>query len=213
MPAAAPAASSVRRSIAVIATPCPTSDPTAPPVAMIGPSAPNGPPVPMAIAADSGLSQATRAGIRLWLRTICSIASGMPWPRMALDPNRAMTPTISPPSTGRNHDQDAEVIQRRRRGGRRQAAVEREVRHQRDQVASGLRRSRRRARRPRSPARRAAGRGDRAAAPDAASAPRPAGSSATAPPAPRHPARPRALLPAGRHRHLHWLPLILIVAH
>ena len=54
MPAAAPAASSVLRSSAVVASTCPTSDPSAPPVAMMGPSAPNGPPVPMAIAAESG---------------------------------------------------------------------------------------------------------------------------------------------------------------
>ncbi len=39
---------------------CATIDPTAPPVMMIGPSAPNGPPVPMLIAAEIGLSTATR---------------------------------------------------------------------------------------------------------------------------------------------------------
>jgi len=65
MPAAAPAASSVLRSSAVIFSSCPMSDPSAPPVAMIGPSAPNGPPVPMAIAAESGFRKVTRGGIRL----------------------------------------------------------------------------------------------------------------------------------------------------
>ena len=55
MPAAAPAASSVLRSLAVTLSSWPTSEPSAPPVAMMGPSAPNGPPVPMATAADSGL--------------------------------------------------------------------------------------------------------------------------------------------------------------
>ena len=35
------------------------SEPNAPPVMMIGPSAPNGPPVPMEIAEDSGFSIAT----------------------------------------------------------------------------------------------------------------------------------------------------------
>ena len=49
MPAAAPAASSVLRSAAVVRMTCPISEPSAPPVAMIGPSAPNGPPVPIAI--------------------------------------------------------------------------------------------------------------------------------------------------------------------
>ena len=62
IPAAAPAASSVLRSSAVIVSNCPTSDPRAPPVAMMGPSAPNGPPVPMAIAAESGFRKVTRGG-------------------------------------------------------------------------------------------------------------------------------------------------------
>ena len=65
MPAAAPAASSDFRSSAVMCRSWPTSEPSAPPVAMMGPSAPNGPPVPMAMAADSGFSTMTRAGI--WL--------------------------------------------------------------------------------------------------------------------------------------------------
>jgi len=37
----------------------------APPVMMIGPSAPNGPPVPMAMADDSGFRMATFADMRL----------------------------------------------------------------------------------------------------------------------------------------------------
>ena len=53
---------------------------------MIGPSAPNGPPVPMAIAEDSGLRIATFGDIRLWPMRMVSIASGMPWPRIALEP-------------------------------------------------------------------------------------------------------------------------------
>ena len=86
MPAAAPAASSVLRSSAETRSTWPTNEPSAPPVAMIGPSAPNGPPVPIAIAAESGLRNVTRAGMRLSLKSTCSIASGMPWPRMALEP-------------------------------------------------------------------------------------------------------------------------------
>ena len=62
MPAAAPAASSVLRSSAVRASSWPISEPSAPPVAMIGPSAPNGPPVPIAIAAESGLRNVIRGG-------------------------------------------------------------------------------------------------------------------------------------------------------
>ncbi len=86
IPAAAPAASSVFRSAAVVRRSWPTNEPSAPPVAMMGPSAPNGPPVPMATAAERGLSRVIRAGMRLRLSRTCSIASGMPWPRMAADP-------------------------------------------------------------------------------------------------------------------------------
>ena len=60
----------------------PTSAPIAPPVMMIGPSAPNGPPLPIAMPEDSGLSSATLGDIRLLPNRIASIASGMPWPRI-----------------------------------------------------------------------------------------------------------------------------------
>ena len=59
------------------------SEPNAPPVMMIGPSAPNGPPEPMEIADDSGLRTATLGYMRLPPMRIASIASGMPWPRIA----------------------------------------------------------------------------------------------------------------------------------
>ena len=55
MPAAAPATSRVLRSAALRLKHCANSEPRAPPVMMIGPSAPNGPPVPIEIAEDSGL--------------------------------------------------------------------------------------------------------------------------------------------------------------
>jgi hypothetical protein len=54
IPAAATAASSTLRSPPVTFSNWPTNEPSAPPVAMIGPSAPNGPPVPMAIADEMG---------------------------------------------------------------------------------------------------------------------------------------------------------------
>ena len=65
---------------------------------MIGPSAPNGPPVPMAIAADSGLATAVRGAIRLWRVSTASIASGMPWPRIT-GAHRASSVTTAAPST------------------------------------------------------------------------------------------------------------------
>ena len=53
---------------------------------MIGPSAPNGPPVPIAIAEDTGLSTATRGCTLLPPMRIASIASGIPCPRIFSDP-------------------------------------------------------------------------------------------------------------------------------
>ncbi len=100
MPAAAPATSSVLRSAAVSLKHCASSEPIAPPVMMIGPSAPNGPPLPITMPDDSGLSTATLGDIRLLPNRIASIASGMPWPRILSEPKRAIRPTISPPSTG-----------------------------------------------------------------------------------------------------------------
>ena len=78
----------------------PTNEPSAPPVAMIGPSAPNGPPVPIAIAEEIGFRKVIRGGIFDSFSSTCSIASGMPWPRIALEPQRAIAPTSNPPTTG-----------------------------------------------------------------------------------------------------------------
>jgi hypothetical protein len=78
MPPAAPATRRVLRSSADSRRNCARIEPTAPPVMMIGPSAPNGPPVPIEIAADTGLSSATRGWTRLPPARIASMASGMP---------------------------------------------------------------------------------------------------------------------------------------
>ena len=76
IPAAAPATSSVLRSALVRWKNCAITDPNAPPVMMIGPSAPKGPPEPMEIAADSGFRIATFGCTLLPLIRIASIASG-----------------------------------------------------------------------------------------------------------------------------------------
>ena len=55
IPAVAPAASRIFLSLSVILSNWPNVEPNAPPVAMMGPSAPNGPPVPIEMAEDSGL--------------------------------------------------------------------------------------------------------------------------------------------------------------
>jgi hypothetical protein len=65
---------------------------------MIGPSAPNGPPVPIATAADTGFATAVRGATRLCLVSTASIASGIPWPRM-MGAQRAMVATTRPPIT------------------------------------------------------------------------------------------------------------------
>ncbi len=65
IPAAAPHASRILRSDGVTRISWPMSEPIAPPVTMIGPSAPNGPPVPIATAAEAGLATAARGAIRL----------------------------------------------------------------------------------------------------------------------------------------------------
>jgi hypothetical protein len=78
MPAAAPATSKVFRSAAERWKAWAKSEPNAPPVTMIGPSASNGPPVPIEIAEEIGFSSATLALIRLRPIRIASIASGIP---------------------------------------------------------------------------------------------------------------------------------------
>jgi len=99
MPAAAPLARRIFRSEGETSITWPRSEPIEPPVTMIGPSAPNGPPVPMAMAAERGLAMAVRGAMRLCLRRIASMASGMPWPRMIGD-HLARPATASAPITG-----------------------------------------------------------------------------------------------------------------
>lgn len=98
IPAAAPAASRILRSAGETSSTWPRREPKAPPVTMIGPSAPKGPPVPIAMAADSGFATAVLGAIRLCRVSTTSIASGMPCPRIAGD-HRASMETASPPTT------------------------------------------------------------------------------------------------------------------
>ena len=100
IPAPAPQARRTFRSEAVVEMIWPISEPTAPPVWMMGPSAPKGPPVPIAIAAERGFRIATFASIRLRDVRTASIASGIPWPLIFSDPYFAMKPTMIPPMTG-----------------------------------------------------------------------------------------------------------------
>ncbi len=101
VPAAAPATSSVFRSALVKWNICATIDPHAPPVMMIGPSAPNGPPDPIEIGAEIGLRRATFGSIRLPFSRVDSIASGMPCRRIRCEPYPAINPTMSLPAQER----------------------------------------------------------------------------------------------------------------
>ena len=86
IPAHAPATSKVRRSMAAKWKSWATIDPMAPPLKMMGPSAPKGPPVPMLTALEMGLSTARRVSTLLPPTSTVSMASGMPWPRMRSEP-------------------------------------------------------------------------------------------------------------------------------
>ena len=134
MPAAAPATSSVFRSLLVRWKCCATSDPIAPPVRMIGPSAPKGPPVPIEMAAEMGFRIATRGATRLPLMRIDSIASGMPCPRMRSDPYRAMH-TDDEAAHHRHRDEPRTQMRRGWRYRRQaEAAEEADVGRERDQI-------------------------------------------------------------------------------
>ena len=86
MPAAAPATRRVLRSVAERWKSWAIMEPKAPPVMMMGPSAPKGPPEPMEMALESGLRRATLGSTLLPLMRMASMASGMPWPRMRSEP-------------------------------------------------------------------------------------------------------------------------------
>ena len=100
IPAEAPATSSVLRSAALRRKHCAINEPKAPPVMMIGPSAPKGPPLPIDIADESGLRRATFSDRRLSPNRMVSMASGIPCPRILSDPNLAMKPTTRLPMIG-----------------------------------------------------------------------------------------------------------------
>ena len=126
------------RSLGETGITCPSNEPIAPPVTMIGPSAPNGPPVPIAIAAETGFAMAVRGAIRLCLVRTASIASGIPWPRM-IGAHFAIRPTSSPPvtATTRIHGLRCRCVN----DGSVQAdpVEEHEVRDQRDEVHEHVR--------------------------------------------------------------------------
>src|SRR3954469_915826 len=96
VPAAAPHASRIRRSAGDTGSSWPSNDPIALPVTTMGPSAPKGPPLPIAIDADAGFVTAVRGSITLCRSTTASIASGIPCPR-TVGTHRAITLTARPP--------------------------------------------------------------------------------------------------------------------
>ena len=111
---------------------------------MIGPSAPNGPPVPIEIAEESGFRTATLGCIRLPPIRIASIASGMPWPRIFSEPNRAIKPMTSPPSAGASTIQSARTGVRQRNVLGAEVAEPDEIGDKRNQLRPAPRRPRHR---------------------------------------------------------------------
>ncbi len=101
---------------------------------MIGPSAPNGPPLPITMPDDSGLSMATFGDILLLPNRIASIASGMPCPRIFSEPYRAIRPTIKPPATGTTITQAPSVLWAGERSANDRTAEEKQIGEQMDQV-------------------------------------------------------------------------------
>ena len=101
---------------------------------MIGPSAPNGPPVPIAIAAEIGFRIATFGSIRLRLVSTASIASGIPCPLIFDDPYFAITPTISPPITGTRITHGPRCVKPHTRERRRPPMKEKQIGEQPDQL-------------------------------------------------------------------------------
>ena len=67
---------------------------------MIGPSAPNGPPVPMATGRRKRLEKCQTSRHAAFVQRTLSIASGIQLQRMPGEPNRAIRPTITLPIAG-----------------------------------------------------------------------------------------------------------------
>src|SRR5206468_11252512 len=86
IPPAAPATRRVFRSVLERRKNWAAIEPKAPPVMMIGPSAPKGPPEPIDIAEDTGLRIASFGSTRLPLSKIASIALGIPCHRIRSEP-------------------------------------------------------------------------------------------------------------------------------
>ena len=93
---------------------CPTSEPSAPPVAMIGPSAPKGPPVPMAMAAESGLRNVMRGGDAALVEEHLLHRLGDAVAADGLRPVARHQADDDPPATGTSTTSEAEVVARRR---------------------------------------------------------------------------------------------------
>src|SRR5579871_6671323 len=105
---------------------------------MMGPSAPKGPPVPIAIAADSGFKIATRGWMRLRLKATASMASGMPWPLIFGEPYLAKADN----EAADHRDEDDPRPPRGQPGagkGKRAPVIKRQVGEQSDQLVENER--------------------------------------------------------------------------
>ena len=105
---------------------------------MMGPSAPNGPPVPMAMAAEIGFRIATLGSMRLRLTSTASIASGMPWPRILSEPVARHDADDEAADDRRDDHQQSEMVIARAEEGERKPVVEEEVGEKPDEVVQQI---------------------------------------------------------------------------
>ncbi len=109
---------------------------------MIGPSAPNGPPLPMAMAEERGLSTATFGDILLLPNRIASIASGMPCPPNGLAAIASDQSDHQAADHGNHDHPETERVASGRATDERQGLEEEEVGEEVDQVEQDICRDR-----------------------------------------------------------------------
>ena len=102
-------------------------EPNAAPVCMIGPSAPNGPPVPMAKAVASGFKIPTRIRTRLFPISTASMASGIPWPFRVGSQKWTMMPTSEAADGRYENNPCSKVIVNRISNGKRPLTIEKHI--------------------------------------------------------------------------------------
>ncbi len=100
---------------------------------MIGPSAPNGSPVPIEIAEEIGFRLATFSVSLLSPYRIVSIASGMPWQRILSEPKRHQTDQQASDNRDHHHHRPTDAVSDRN-GNARKPSEPGQIGRQRNQM-------------------------------------------------------------------------------